>query len=258
MLIQPVFDAYDCGYQLIPVRPNSKKGTKNWNTVNYSLEWIVRGVRDGWNVGLRVPPGLCVIDRDSTYSKVRQWVKEHVPPSPMEVITASGKRHTYVQLPEGIQTTTRIRLHDMSLDAKTTGYLVYPPSRIGEGEYRLPRGKEVTPLADLPIFEDAAELFAKPEPAEVPNVTVASKYAAAALRYEAEKVGSAQEGTRNATLNRAAFSLGGLIASGMLTREDVESVLYQAATVVGLGEEEIYATLNSGINAGMKHPRLPK
>lgn len=171
--VQPIFDAYDCEYQLIPVRPNTKVGTKNWNTVDYSLEWIVRSVREGWNVGLRIPPGLCVIDRDSGYSKVRQWVKEHVPPSPMEIITASGKRHTYVQLPEGVESTTKIRLQDMSLDAKTTGYMVYPPSRIGDGEYRIPRGKEVVPLAHLPVFEDAAGIFTQ-EPEERPTLSRAT------------------------------------------------------------------------------------
>lgn len=81
------------------------------------------------------------------------------------------------------------------------------------------------------------------------------RYAAAALRGEAQAVAEAPEGTRNNRLNLAGYRLGGLIASGMIDRVTVEDVLGEAALDCGLGEREIRATLRSSIDAGMQHPR---
>jgi len=46
------------------------------------------------------------------------------------------------------------------------------------------------------------------------------------LKKEAGSVAIALEGERNDTLNRAAFSLGQLVAGGELGQSDVESVLF--------------------------------
>lgn len=50
------------------------------------------------------------------------------------------------------------------------------------------------------------------------------------LRVQANVVRTAQPGTRNATLNRAAFTVGGLVASGELGYEAARQVLLAAAT----------------------------
>jgi putative DNA primase/helicase len=85
--------------------------------------------------------------------------------------------------------------------------------------------------------------------------TGTSRYGEAALRYEAKAVREAKEGTRNATLNRAAFCLGQLVVAGVLCREAVEKELSEAALSAGLGEREIAGTLRSGLEAGMLRPR---
>lgn len=82
-----------------------------------------------------------------------------------------------------------------------------------------------------------------------------NRYAEAALRNEVRNVAGAKEGTRNAKLNKAAFSLGGLVAVGLLAREAVENALLEAALVAGLGEAESAATIQSGLNAGVQKPR---
>lgn len=82
-----------------------------------------------------------------------------------------------------------------------------------------------------------------------------SRYALAALRYEAEAVAKAPKGARNTHLNRSAFVLGTLVGAGMLTRETVETALTEAALSNGLGEVEIARTLRSGLDAGIKRPR---
>jgi hypothetical protein len=82
-----------------------------------------------------------------------------------------------------------------------------------------------------------------------------NRYGLAALTREASLVRAAVSGTRNETLNLAAFRLGQLIGPGVIEREVVEEVLFEAASRAGLGEWEIHRTIRSGIEAGQKHPR---
>lgn len=85
----------------------------------------------------------------------------------------------------------------------------------------------------------------RPPAAPVVLTNTASPYGAAALRAETDRVATATEGTRNDTLNRAAFNLGQLILEGHLAQPDVEDALYRAATTAGLPAHEIRATLGS-------------
>jgi hypothetical protein len=66
-------------------------------------------------------------------------------------------------------------------------------------------------------------------------------------------------GARNAQLNRAAFSLGTLVAAGMLAEGIVVQALREAAQQNGLtaddGERRCEDTIRSGLRAGMANPR---
>lgn len=75
---------------------------------------------------------------------------------------------------------------------------------------------------------------------------------------EVYRVRAAPEGCRNATLNRAAFSLGQIAATGIIDADTVQRLLTESALGVGLGEREIDATIRSGLAAGSRHPRWPK
>ena len=81
-------------------------------------------------------------------------------------------------------------------------------------------------------------------------------YGQAALREEAAKVLTANNGSRNNQLNQSAFSLGQLAAAGILTESEIEATLERAAVGAGLGITEARATINSGLNAGLSEPRL--
>ena len=81
-----------------------------------------------------------------------------------------------------------------------------------------------------------------------------SPYLRAAYDNECAAVLTAGEGTRNATLNRAALRLGSLIASG-LPEADIRAGLTAAAQDAGLPMPEITKTLNSGLRAGKENPR---
>lgn len=76
------------------------------------------------------------------------------------------------------------------------------------------------------------------------------KYALGALRAECDRVAAAPEGTRNDTLNIAAFNLGQFVAEGHLTEREIKDALSAAAGEAGLRSSEIGATLRSGIDAG--------
>lgn len=71
--------------------------------------------------------------------------------------------------------------------------------------------------------------------------------ALAALRKEADNLAQVPPDTaRNHTLNRATFSLTGLVANGSLTQAEVDAALWGAARACGLGDTEIAATYASG------------
>jgi hypothetical protein len=71
------------------------------------------------------------------------------------------------------------------------------------------------------------------------------------MRGELADVAAARPGTRNDTLNRAAFRLGQLAAAGHGSRQELSGPLLAAA----LPEAESLATINSGLTAGQRHPR---
>jgi hypothetical protein len=84
------------------------------------------------------------------------------------------------------------------------------------------------------------------------------RYARAALTAESERVAAAPVGTRNDTLNRAAFALGRLVGAGLLDQGDVVRELDAAARRRGLGRAEIRRTIRSGLTAGRRSPIDPE
>ena len=84
-----------------------------------------------------------------------------------------------------------------------------------------------------------------------------SAWARTALLGEAHRVRTAPMGQRNHTLNRAAFSLGQIVGTGVLAEDTVERVLSESAVAAGLGDSESIRTIRSGLSAGRQRPRGP-
>jgi Bifunctional DNA primase/polymerase, N-terminal len=80
-------------------------------------------------------------------------------------------------------------------------------------------------------------------------------YGAAALARERQAVATAPSGRRNATLNRAAFNLGQLVAARLLEVDQVRLVLLAAALEAGNPEARARATIESGLRGGAAKPR---
>ncbi len=86
-----------------------------------------------------------------------------------------------------------------------------------------------------------------------------ASYVKAAVDKELTKVALAAVGERNNALNEAAFSLGTLLDTREVTRDQIASQLEFAAKRAGLVEAEIRPTIKSGLDAGAAHPRtLPE
>jgi hypothetical protein len=78
------------------------------------------------------------------------------------------------------------------------------------------------------------------------------------MRQVLDNVATVAPGGRNAALNHAAWTLGRWVAAGKLEQSDVEDGLYAAAERCGLvaddGERQTWATIRSGLDAGLLQP----
>ncbi len=184
--------------------------------------------------------------------------------------TPSGGRHV-VYTANGAQLgNTAGRLGDGIDTRGNGGYIILPPSTTTDGAYIALNDWGAAPA---PLPGALAVLLAKPpERATATTTTPATatgaapegadleaRWARAALEGEADKVARAQAGTRNDTLNAAAFALGQLVGGGYLRESEVESALFEAARACGLvnddGESATEKTIKSGLAGGKATPR---
>jgi putative DNA primase/helicase len=145
------------------------------------------------------------------------------------------------------------------------GYVVGPGSTTADGVYRFARGRGPN---DVKIAEAPAWLLKmlapRPTPADESTKPVeipeghrerALKYADAARQRELERLAKAPKHQRNNTLNLCAFKLGQFLPHGLLDRNSAANELAQVASRIGLDTHEIRPTIESGLNAGARHPR---
>lgn len=159
------------------------------------------------------------------------------------------------------------KVHNASRISKLPGTWVRKGPNTKERPHRLsriefvPEDILVVPVELLqPAGGDGATLTA-PSFEQSPFKLSAGKdsrqqYARKALQLELAAVALAPERERNNTLNASSFSLGQLIAAGLLNESEVEGALYFVARRVGLDESEILPTIRSGIGAGKQQPRV--
>ena len=88
------------------------------------------------------------------------------------------------------------------------------------------------------------------------NTGSSEAYAERALILERREVAEAETGTRNHTLNKAAFSLARFITTGELTEPEIVDTLTFAAIEAGLEPYEISRTIQSGLKAGKRRLRV--
>jgi hypothetical protein len=137
------------------------------------------------------------------------------------------------------------------------GFVVAPGARLPDGRtYECPDFD----ASKIPILPDdlAAILRAKPDSkamAANDDAGHVTRYGEAALRAECAKVAGAANGERNNALNRAAFAIGQLVASGDVDEGLARARLEASAAACGLPSDEALRTIASGVESGKRTPR---
>jgi Bifunctional DNA primase/polymerase, N-terminal len=186
------------------------------------------------------------IDGEAT---VAQLEARHGPlPKTRTSITPRGGKHRLFSWDSNADIRNSVRKLGPGIDIRGNGgYICVPPSQTANG--------------GTYCWEDI-NLPPAPAPAWLVSLAKLKKMtprARAALDDEHKKVSSALPGTRNDTLNKAAFNLFQLVASGELDEQDARDRLYEAAEICGLvtddGASSVWGTINSGAAAGRQQPR---
>ena len=82
-----------------------------------------------------------------------------------------------------------------------------------------------------------------------------SNYGRSALLQECDRVRKSVNGHRNNTLFKASASIGQLVGSGVIFRDDAFTALLHAGLETGLPEKEVVITVNGGLARGATTPR---
>jgi hypothetical protein len=182
------------------------------------------------------------------------------------VRTPSGGMHFYYRVPDDVVVPNSASRVGTWIDVRADGgYVVAPWSSLPSGGYTPVNGWDhvvdaaldgdqvVDPVLarltggplDVPAWLLPLMLPKDPQPVrsawdlllarlDSPGGGDGSRYAATALAGELDRVRAAVTGTRNDTLNRAAYNLGQLVAAGLLDDQVVTGELTTAAAVCGL------------------------
>ena len=218
--------------------------------------------RPNTNIGIRTgtPSGLVIVDIDPDHGGDTSWHNlqaAHAETPTATVATGGGGTHRYYLHPGTTIPNSASRIGP-GIDIRGDGgYVIAPPSRHPSGHtYQWETG---TPPQPLPGWLRHAAL---PPPTPRPTrpaqpVVAGDRWARAAAEGELQRVRTAPEGTRNTTLNRSAFRLGQIAATGLLDPDATYDHLVGAAIDAGLTPTEAECTTRSGLEAGQQHPRGP-
>lgn len=273
---QQVQELVNLGFCVFPLRKHSKKPIpgmhwlglqKSRPTQRLIDQWLELYPHTNWAIVTGKISGIVIVDIDGPDGEahVRQVAGEEALYT-ASVRTANGV-HLYYQHPGGEPIANAVRLFDQVDVRGDGGYVVAPGSlhpsgmgynwiqRIDENSRRIlgtiPLSAiKPVPAALLPLLRsDSAKRH------EIAIVQARTSYGMKALRDELAVIARAIKGSRNHVLNRAAFNLGQLVASGCLEYNATVQVVTRAGMMIGLSETEASATVLSGINAGIEKPR---
>ena len=200
--------------------------------------------------------GVVVIDVDGDhggFSSLRQLEQQHgtLPPT-QRVRTGSGE-HLYFVYPRIHLKNTAGKLGP-GLDVRCCGGYVVTVGAVHRNGHVYAwqdgcRPDQVS-IAELPGW--LLERLGPPNPRPTLQSPVPHRgYAAAALASEEQQLLRTPVGQRNTRLNLAAFRLARFIATEALAHGDVEPVLFDVATRLGIPPHEARATIASGLRAGL-------
>ncbi|MBU1039990.1 MAG: bifunctional DNA primase/polymerase [Proteobacteria bacterium] len=202
-------------------------------------------------IAVRTGSGFWVFDVDAPdgiASLVELEKANGALPRTREQRTGGGGRHLFFKMPSEHIIRNSASQVAPGIDVRGEGgYAIVPPSSHESGKNYEWANDE--PIADAPLWLVQAAM-SKKAPKEGLCATVSMAEVQEGLCGLVSMVEKAQEGTRNDTLNKAAFRAGSLIANGDMEREEAEQALYDVAVAAGLPPEEVEKTIASGLRAG--------
>jgi P4 family phage/plasmid primase-like protien len=226
------------------------------------------------NVGVAVgattgPVGeqLLVVDSDrqgALENAAAALGEQHVPT--MRVHTAKG-HHDYYWAPAGLKLGNSLGTLKGQFDGDVragNAYVIGPGSVHATGVIYELDNPDQPPVA-APAWLLTA-LTTKPTPAPAPAGPAApvplaperlDAYTRRALNDECDRIIRAADGEQNNQLNESAFSIGTLVAAGALTENEARQALLAAARAGNHPDGRALPTINSGLTAGIAHPRSP-
>ncbi|WP_207757055.1 bifunctional DNA primase/polymerase [Nonomuraea cypriaca] len=280
------------GWHVFPLAPNDKRplpGFTAWEQHATTDTTLIHHMwaRGPFNIGIACgPSGLVVLDLDvpkpdehppadwalpgvndgaDVLASLCEQAGQPLPLETFMVRTRRGGTHLYFTAPAEADLRNTAGKLGWKIDTRACGgYVVAPGSHValpdGSGSYVVLY--DPTPAA-LPAW--LTERLSSP-PLSTSGTSAgvvlaacggdrAAGYALAAVRGEIERVLDAVPGTRNDTLNIAAFALGQLIAASLLPRHLAEACLLNAAEAIGLDFREAFTTIRSGLDSGLRRPR---
>jgi hypothetical protein len=205
-------------------------------------------------------------DRHGGPDGVAAWdglIARHGDPHAPSVSTPSNGVHYYFRQPDGEPFKNARGALPKGIDVRGSGgYVIAPGSTLPDGRVYELRGDlgHAPPIPPWMIEILTAEKVDEIAPAKAVVVQPTNEkritaYAQSAVDGELDALRSAPKGTRNETLNKAAFALGTMAGAGWITRSEAAGWLADSAAAVGLPKSEAAATIRSGLTAGMKEPR---
>ena len=206
--------------------------------------------------------GFFVVDLDvKNGGQGLEWLaaNEHRLPRTRRHKTRSGGQHMLFAWPEGRTIRNSASRVAPGVDIRGNGgYIIAPPSpgyEIADATAPVPAPAWLLDLIDPP----AAAPVPAPRPAPVPRTAGdGTRYGLTALDNECQAILSAADGAKHDTLNRAAFSIGGLVAAGELAEGPAYAALASALAGIASRCEDYPAaqkTLGAAFRAGMAKPR---
>lgn len=218
------------------------------------------------NIGINCgKSGLLVIDLD-TYKDIYQGDDLELNEDTVTALSGGGGAHLFYGMADGDTFGNSNKNLPAGVDPKAWGgYVIVSPSAHKSGntyQWENDYSPWDRPLAPIPPkLRAMLEENKKHDRSEVQFDTAkkyengqGTVYGIAAINNQCKTVSTAANGTRNNTLNSAAYALGRLVAGGELEYNYAYDTLYSAALQIDLSEAEAKQTIDSGIVAGMQKP----
>lgn len=211
------------------------------------------------NIGVRTGIIFDALDVDGEPGRfaLHGWLNgRELPPRPTSR-TQSGGWHMLFQPTGG---GNRARMVDHVDWRGRGGYIVAPPSVGLGGPYVWLRA--VPNLLDIPAAPKwLHDLVVPPRPPQQAvhvrgPVDRTSRYGEAALRNILTRLADTGPGARNNALNEAAYACGQIIGAGLMDPGIATDALIHVGIRIGLSEKETRLTVNSGLAAGARNPRM--